>query len=168
MWHAPLVPDDFKVPESLECEGYRLRPLNYDVMLQDYDAVHRARANIAKAVNLDEEFFRTWPIQSSVIEMGWHMGEWRRRRSFTYSIMSHDNKMCYGSVYVYPTPKRDFDAQVMIWTTPDRPDGFDNSVYETVRKWIADVWPLGRVGYPGREISWSEWKKLPGGTQRGA
>lgn len=161
MYKAPLVPADFEAPETLEADRFRLRPLNYDVMLQDYEAVVKGSANLARAFERDEAHYRNVTIQDEVIELGWHTGEWRRRKSFAYAIMSHDGKTCYGSVYIYPTFKRDYDAHIVMWTVPDVPREFDGSLYAAIRKWISEVWPFEKVGYPGREVAWTKWHALP-------
>ena len=76
--------------------------------------------------------------------------------------LSHDGKTCFGSVYVHPTLKREYDAHLIMWVVPDAPgDEFEAFVYATVRHWIADDWPFERIGHPGREMGLEEWRALP-------
>ena len=160
MYRSPLIPAEFEVPDNLEADGFRLQQLNYDVLLQDYEAVILGAENLKAAFGLESFDPKTYTVQQEVIELGWHMGEWQRRKSFAYANMSHDGSTCNGSVYVLPTLKRDFDAHVIIWVIPDSPKGFDEEVYQVVRSWLAE-WPFERVGYPGREMSWEAWRALP-------
>ena len=162
MYRVPLVPHDFQPPRTLEAERFRLRPLDHAVMLQDYDAVIRGAAAIARAYRREAAYYRAFTLQDEVIELGWHVGEWRRRRSFAYAVMSHDDATCYGSVYVYPTPKRDYDAEIIQWTVPDAPGpDFDTHLQATVRDWLSQAWPFARVAFPGRDIDWASWDALP-------
>ena len=39
MYNRPLVPDDFDVPDFLETERLRLRPLTIQDAVKDYEAV---------------------------------------------------------------------------------------------------------------------------------
>ena len=160
MYRAPLVPADFEVPSTLEADGFRLQPLTYELMLEDYEAVIAGAKNLGIA--FDDPSFdpKAYTLQREVVELGWHMGEWRRRKSFAYANMSPDCATCYGSVYVHPTMKRDYDAHVITWVRPETPEGFDEHVYRIVREWMKG-WPFERVGYPGREMSWKDWHALP-------
>ena len=158
---TPLVPDDFEPPRTMEAEDFQLRPLDYEVMLQDFEAVVTGASGIAKAYQRDESYYRNFTLQDEVIEIGWHMGEWRRRNSFAYAIMSHDGERCFGSFYIYRTPKCEHDAMGILWTIPDPDPEFDTSVFETVAKWVDVSWPFATIGYPGRRLSWEDWRALP-------
>ena len=159
MYRSPLVSPDFAVPSTLEAEAFRLRPLDYEVMLQDYEALVTGAEHIARAYERDESYYQGFTLQDEVIELGWHIGEWRRRHSFAYAVMSHDGKRCFGSFYLYPTLKRDYDAMGVMWTV-EGPD-FDRGAFGTVSQWVANVWPFREVGYPGRSQSWKDWHALP-------
>ena len=40
--------------------------------------------------------------------------------------------------------------------------GVDAHLGDTVRSWLAsDAWPWTKVAFPGRDIAWDEWAKLP-------
>lgn len=160
MYKVPLIPAGFQPPTALETERFRLRPLDYEVMLADYEAVIKGARNLARAYERDEAYYRNFTLQDEIIELGWHIGEWRRRRSFAYAIMRPDGGTCYGSVYVYPTMKRDYDSQVIMWTVPEAPPGLEGAVYEAVRRWMLEDWRFAKVGYPGREMSFADWHAL--------
>ena len=42
----PFVPSDFKVPEKLETEKFRLRMLTVNDVVKDYDAVMTSKASL--------------------------------------------------------------------------------------------------------------------------
>src|ERR1700744_6170112 len=129
MYKVPLVPDSFTAPTAFESERFRLGPLNYEVMLADYEAAMKGATALTTADREDEYDYSKFTLQDEIIELGWHIGEWRRRHSFAYSIMSPDSKTCYGSVYINPTMKRDYDAQIILWTVPGAPEGMEAKVY---------------------------------------
>jgi len=160
LYKAPLVPSSFEAPTLFEGDRYVLRPLNHEVLLQDYEAVMKGASNLTNADRDDEYDYSKFTLQDEVIELGWHTGEWRRRHSFAYSIMSPDSKTCYGSVYINPTMKRDYDAQIILWTVPGSPQGLEATVYDALRAWITAVWPFKKAGYPGKEMTFAEWDAL--------
>jgi hypothetical protein len=38
--------------------------------------------------------------------------------------------------------------------------GLDAILFNSVKEWIEKDWPFKKVAYPGREISWENWKTL--------
>jgi len=84
------------------------------------------------------------------------------RESFAYGVLTPDGSREFGSVYVRPSKKPGFDAQVAMWVTKaDFDSGFDAVLYDWVQDWVADSWPFVNVAYPGREIDWKKWDALP-------
>src|SRR5262245_2157866 len=143
MYRAPLVPENFSPPEKFETEQFSLRPLFSEVMLQDYEAVIKGGSNLAKAFGRASFDVASYTLQREIIEVGWHSGEWSRKKSFAFAIMTLDEKTCYGSVYLYPTFKRDYDAHVVMWVVPDAPGpDFEAFLYATVKDWVASKWPF--------------------------
>ncbi len=83
------------------------------------------------------------------------------RSSFVYTVMSLDESVCLGCMYIFPSTNHDFDVQIMMWVRQsERGSGLDVDLYAAVRQWIHDAWPFKNPGYPGRDISWSEWQVL--------
>ena len=48
MYNLPVVPNDFDVPELLETERLRLRPLTIQDAVRDYDAVMTSETRLAR------------------------------------------------------------------------------------------------------------------------
>ena len=65
--------------------------------------------------------------------------------------------------YFFPSEKAGFDAQCFYWArTSELASGLDAHLGDTVRAWLAsDAWPWAKVAFPGRDIPWDEWAKLP-------
>ena len=88
-------------------------------------------------------------------------GRFDRRESFAYAVLTEDGQREMGCVYVRPSDKAGFDAQVALWVTKaDFDAGFDEELFEWTLKWIEEAWPFAEVAYPGRSIAWAAWDKL--------
>ncbi len=162
MYGKPLVPPDFDVPRGLETERLRLRPLTAGDAVKDFDAVMTS-AERHKTV------FRPggrWPdgmtLEHNQKELAWHEIEFQNRRSFAYTVVSLEESQVLGCLYLYPTSKADHEVEITMWVrASEAGSGLDAHLYETVRRWIAEAWPFAKPAYPGREISWADWRALP-------
>ncbi|WP_347303213.1 twin-arginine translocation pathway signal protein [Croceibacterium sp. TMG7-5b_MA50] len=156
----PLVPRDFAVPEGLVTPDFQLRKMTIDEVVRDYDAVMASKAQ------LQQIYGGSWPegmtIGEDLADLGWHQGEWARRNSFAYIVLSPDGTKSLGCVYVYPTQKQGYDAQVNLWARESLiGDPADQALETAVKQWMASAWPFRNVGYPGRTIAQEEWAALP-------
>ncbi len=149
-----FVPDDFVVPEKLETEKFRLRMLTVDDVEKDYEAVMSSRDHIKNLYR--EEDYGTWPEENMTIEenledLRRHQSEFLERASFTYTVMSLDESICLGCVYINPSKRKDFDAEIDFWSRASETENeLENLLYSTIKKWVKDKWPFGNVAYPGR------------------
>lgn len=157
-----LVPKDFQVPKVLEVEKFRLRMLTIHDVVKDYDAV---MSSVDHLHGVFGPLF-DWPthdltLEDDLIELGWHQSEFLKRFSFAYTVMSLDENMCLGCVYIFPTKKIDYEAAVYMWVRKSAyDDGIDPVLFDVVKKWIEEKWPFNKVAYPGRDIDWKTWKSL--------
>ena len=118
--------------------------------------------------HLQEQFLEHWgwprddlSLEQDLIDLGWHQKEFQRRSSFAYTVVTLDESRVIGCVYIYPFRKGGYDAEATMWVRSDMLDsGLDEELYKTVRSWITKDWPFGRTAYPGRELSWEEFKRL--------
>ena len=150
------VNSDFKVPEVLETEAFRIRMLTVNDLVKDYEAVMTSRADLTGVFGPGSD----WPIddltlEQDLIDLGWHQKEFQNRSSFTYTVMALDESRCLGCVYIYPTTRLDSDASVILWARSG--SHIEESLFETIKSWLAGTWPFRSVVYPGREISWQDW-----------
>lgn len=160
MYRVPLVPSGFEVPTTFGSARFKVEPLSYANMYPDYASVDKGADNLGKYLRQNPANYRDYRLAEEVVEVGWHMGEWRRRHSFAYATMSPDGADCLGGLYVNPTKKRNYDALVLMWSTPDAPEGLDAEVYEALRIWMKEWTCFTKVGFPGREMSFEEWDKV--------
>lgn len=155
-----FVPPDFNIPEKLETDKFKLRMLKVTDVVKDYDAVMTSIEHLQGIFGPRAK----WPtkdltFEQDLIDLGWHQKEFQTRSSFAYTVTNLDESQCLGCVYIFHPTKEAFDTEVYLWVRESVQD-LDILLYETVRKWIVELWPFKKVAYPGREISWDEWDKL--------
>lgn len=157
---TPFVSADFVVPAKLETAEFRLRMLAVSDVVKDYDAVMTSTAHL-------KNIFRgTWPegltLEGNLIDLGWHQKEFQRRTSFAYTVVALDESRVLGCVYIDPTRKRGYDAQISMWARESElASGLEDRLVAAVKEWIAKEWPFKNPAYPGRDIDLSEFRKLP-------
>ncbi len=159
---TPFVPREFKIPEVLETNKFRLRMLTVDDVVKDYDAVMTSIDHLQGIFGPRSK----WPspdltFKQDLIDLGWHQKEFQTRSSFAYTVMSPDESQCLGCLYIFPSRKEEYEAEVYLWVRQSAYDeGQDPILFKTVEKWIAEKWPFKKVAYPGRKIDWETWKKI--------
>ena len=146
-----FVPDDFKIPASLETDRFRLRMLSVDDVEKDYEAVIESREL------LHTMFGGPWPrlgftLEENLSDLERHQQEFLSRKAFAYTVVSLDETKIVGCVYINPPETADSDAVVVMWVRQTEYDkGLDEILFNRVRDWISSIWPFRRVSYPGRK-----------------
>jgi hypothetical protein len=158
---TPFVPEDFKIPETLETKEFRLRMLTVNDVVKDYDAVMTSVDHL-KTIWPGGGWPEGLTFEQDLIDLGWHQKEFQRRRSFAYTVVTLSESMVTGCVYINPTPKGGYDAVVYLWARQSAlPGGLETRLYAAVKDWIAKEWPFEKVAYPGRDIEWQAWLSIP-------
>ncbi len=145
-----FVPDDFKIPVSLETDRFRLRMLSVDDVEKDYEAV------VESQELLHTMFGGPWPrpgftLEENLADLERHQQEFLTRNAFTYTLVSLDETRILGCVYIDPPETADSDAVVVMWVRQTEYDkGLDDILFNEVRNWISSEWPFKKVDYPGR------------------
>ncbi len=164
MYNQPIVADDFEVPEVLETARLRLRPLTVNDAVKDYDAVMTSEERLRTVHDPGGEWPLGLTLEQDIIELGWHQTEFQLRSSFAFTVVSLDESEVLGCMYIYPTRKPGYDVEITMWVRQSRVDeGLDEHLFETVESWIAEQWPFTNPAYPGRRISFEEWRALQDG-----
>ena len=159
--HYPFVNSEFDVPKKLETEHFRLRMLTVNDVVKDYDAVMSSAEPVRK-VWPDSGWPDGLTLEQNLIDLGWHQGEFQRRRSFAYTVVNLDETKVVGCVYINPTRKRGYDAEVFLWAREaELGSPADARLFETVNSWLEAEWPFENVAFPGREIQWDTWNAIP-------
>lgn len=155
----PFVPETFVVPMTLETDEFRLRTLTVNDVVKDYDAV-MSSVEHCKTIWGD-----LWPqgltLEQNLIDLGWHQKEFQKRRSFAYTVITPDETRVLGCVYIEPTRKRGYDAEIRLWARQSElASGLEDRLYATVSGWVAARWPFKSVAFPGRSVAWDAWRGI--------
>ncbi|MGD2031228.1 MAG: GNAT family N-acetyltransferase [Gammaproteobacteria bacterium] len=158
---TPFVPKGFKVPEKLETDEFRLRMLTVNDVVKDFDAVTTSVEHLRNIWPGG-----TWPegltLEQNLIDLGWHQKEFQTRRSFAYTVVSLSETTVKGCVYIEPTRKSGYDAEIYLWARQSElPNGLESRLYDAVKKWVVREWPFDNAAFPGRSIDWESWSKMP-------
>ena len=78
---------------------------------------HRLGAHLSSALDLGD----TWPTATMSLDYNCadlvaHREEFERKLAFAYTVFSSDDKdLCVGCIYINPSQKIAFDAQIWLW-----------------------------------------------------
>jgi hypothetical protein len=148
-----FLPPEFEVPELLETDRFRIRPLTIHDVVKDYDAVMTSREH------LWEQFGQAWgwptedlTLEQDLIELAWHQREAQRRRSFAYVVMRPDERVQLGCVYIVPPTSKALTPRLPCGSGPVRcPAAWTKSCMEPCGAGLPSV---GRSpGSPGQDES---------------
>ncbi len=151
-----FVPDDFAVPQTLKAEKFVLHPLTIKHVEKDFEAVMSSIDHLQKQIP-PEVFHGVWPDRAmtqedDMIDLAWHQVEFRNRTSFTYTVLSPDEKTCLGCVYIFPPRFSDGDAEVFLWVRQSElASGLDGVLFNAVKEWLKNAWPFKNVTFPFRK-----------------
>ena len=154
-----FVPKEFVIPEDLVTEWFHMRMLTVQDVHLDYDAVMSSIKHLRNVFGPNNN----WPSEEMTLEENLsdiqkHQNDFLNRNSFTYTVLAPDERECLGCVYIYPSDKEKYDAKVYLWVRESKSKtGFDDILFNAVKKWISQRWPFKNVAYPGREITWEQW-----------
>ncbi len=154
-----FVPPEFKVPEKLETTEFRLRMLTVNDVVKDYDAVMTSAEHL-KTIWPGSSWPEGLTFEQDLIDLGWHQKEFQTRRSFAYTVVTPSETVVTGCVYINPTRKRGYDAEIYLWARQSElASGLESRLYAAVKDWVARDWPFKKVAFPGRDIDWDAWRK---------
>jgi len=159
---SAFVPSDFEVPVLVEAEGFKLVPLGPDLVDLDYEAY------MSSIGHLQATFTRStdWPHpdiddEAAMQDMLNEEGRFNRRESFAYGVLTPEGDRERGCVYVRPSSKEGYDAEVRLWVTKAEFDaGFDAELYAWTKEWVTETWPFSTIAFPGREVAWEAWDAM--------
>ena len=156
----PFISENFDVPEKLETNNYRLRMLTINDVIKDYEAVMSSVDHLSR-VWPDSGWPKGLTLERNLIDLGWHQREFLRRSSFAYTMVTLDESKVIGCVYIYPTRKTNYDAEVYLWVRESEiKSGLDTRLFNVIKTWLDDDWPFNNPAFPGRDINWDEWELL--------
>ena len=162
-----MLPDDFDVPVYRETERFRLQPYGFDTFGMEYEAhISSVDAIRQQLPNLSSRWpSKTFSMEQQARRVGYEARNFAFRHAFAYCVTQPvDIPLALGAVYIVPTHKLGFEAEVFIWVRDsEMGSGLREELYHYCQQWIASDWPFseGKVLLPGHNISWDDWQALP-------
>jgi hypothetical protein len=171
MYPKRLIPRGFEPPQ-LHHPRFDLRPLTPRYLDADFAAImttgNRLDGTMAPPGRLGD--VSQFTIENDITELHWHAREFSTRSSFAYiAVETGANSAAdatgdgrsLGCAYVNPSEKAGFEAEVTCWGLwmEEEPD-WDATFFEVIRDWVGTQWPFTQVVYPGRSMSWEQWRLL--------
>lgn len=159
---SAFIPDDFEPPVLVETDAFTVLPLGPELVDLDFAAY------MSSIEHLQQTFTRSegWPHENisdedAMQDMLNEQSRFNQRESFAYAVLAPDGEREMGCVYVRPSSKPGYDAEVSLWVTKaDFDEGFDETLYKWTQQWVEEHWPFAEVAYPGRAIEWIAWDQL--------
>ena len=150
-----FVPASFDPPLGLVHAAFQLQPLGPDHNASDYAAWSSSIDHIRSTPGFEG---RDWPHPMTLDEnhgdLIRHADDFASRTGFTYTVLApdQDRSTVIGCVYIYPSKRAGYDADVRSWVTAaDAP--LDAVLYRAVSDWLDAAWPFERVDYAIRPAS---------------
>jgi virginiamycin B lyase len=151
--HAQFVPDDFLLPVVPKVDNYVWILHDQAVEPQDFAALYD-RTPPPNPANFKES--------DDLGCLRRHEWEYHHNTSFSFGIFTADTGAEVGFVYINPSQRQGYDAQVRYEVTNrGKAEGLEDKLGTAVRAWIATEWPFQNVAYPGRDIATETWNALP-------
>ena len=150
---AQFVPASFEPPARYETPQFVLVPLGPGLEKLDFDAYMSSIDHLKATFSNGGK----WPhpgitMADALKDVEGEIANFKSRKAFTYAVLTKDQKREVGCVYISPSRKPGFDAQVRLWVTKaDFDRGADAAVEKLARAWLASAWPFKTVAWPGRE-----------------
>ena len=153
-----FIPDNFKIPTHLSKEQFHFEVLAPEFCVLDYEAVMSSKERLRHVFSQHD----TWPeddmsFESNKNDLIMHADEFNARKAFAYAVLNLETDTYIGCVYINPTEQENYDCEVYLWVK-DSEFLLDKLLFQSVENWLQEEWPFRRCAYPGRTISWEDWK----------
>ncbi len=148
----PFIPPSFKIPEPVETDLLKIRPITIHDVVKDYEAVMTSRDH------LWDRFGEVWgwppedlSLEQDLIDLAWHQKEAQIRSSFNYAVMSPDEDRLLGCIYIDPPTDENVETDVWYWIrSSELPAGLELILGEFVLGWLQNAWPFRTVNLNGK------------------
>jgi len=155
-----FLPNGFAVPDDVAFEAWRMVLLTMDHTRLDYEAYMSNIDHLRGVLGPD---FETWPNKDltprlALADLGWCEWMHHHKSCFSYGIFAPDMSREVGCLYVSPSKRADYDAEICFWFVEElSAEGVEERFMDFARTWLAKTWPFARIAFPGREIPWTDW-----------
>jgi hypothetical protein len=147
-----FVPDQCDVPVGIRTELFIIEPLAERHNESDYAAWTSSRQQIKATPGftgdtlwVDDDF----SLADNAASIAKHASDFAKRTEFNYAVLDPGSQEVIGSVYIRPSARDEYDADVRSWVRADRAE-LDKPLYDLVSGWRADAWPFRNPAYAKR------------------
>ena len=157
-----FVPNSFSIPIGITNKEFKIRMLTIHDLIKDYDAVMSSIDHLKGVFGPKS----SWPseeltIEQDLVDLAWHQKEFEIKSSFTYTVMNPIETKCLGCIYINPTEKIGYDAEIIFWVRKcEIEKGLDERLFSEIKFWLSKEWLFKSVGFPGRLIDWDQWNAI--------
>jgi hypothetical protein len=152
----PLVPNSFTVPTFVQSERFIVVPLNLtmEAITMDHKFCASMKANdlnpsVLNSKNSEVKTLLDTIIEISAIEMDWYV-----HSEFVYSIRTIDEHKQVGRIFVQPSRKKTYDAEIHIWVeSGEKERELVDELNKFTHQWIYEGWPFQKAAWPGRDMA---------------
>jgi len=154
------LPDSFEPPETLIKEQYILKILSPKHNEIDYEAWTSSRDELQGIFGPSDD----WPPynyspEQNLADLEKHYREFNKKIAYAYTILSPDQAICIGCLYIRPTYAKDYDARVDFWFRNSHKN-LESQFFDELKMWLKNDWQFNKPAFPGRTISWKEYLPL--------
>tara|TARA_Y100001970_G_scaffold145082_1_gene178246 strand:- start:902 stop:1411 length:510 start_codon:yes stop_codon:yes gene_type:complete len=158
-----FVPNSVLVPTGIKNKEFKIRMLTIHDLVLDYDAVMTSIEHLKGVFGPNS----SWPsknltLEQDLVDLAWHQKEFEIKSSFAYTVLNLNETQCLGCLYINPTEKVGYDAEIIFWVRKSEiANGLDERLFSEIKFWLSKEWWFKNVGFPGRLIDWEQWNALP-------
>ena len=145
---SSFVPPSFAVPALHATADFKLVPLGPDLAELDYRAYMSSIDHLRKTFSSGNWPHKDLTMADALKDVEGEIARFHARTSFTYAVLNPAGTDERGCVYISPSRKPGFDAQVRLWVTAAEHDrGFHSALQDEVKRWVSAAWPFRSVDY---------------------
>ena len=145
---SSFVPPFFAVPALHATADFKPVPLGLDLAELDYRAYMSSIDHLRKTFSSGNWPHKDLTMADALKDVEGEISRFHARTSFTYAVLNPSGTEERGCVYISPSRKPGFDAQVRLWVTAaEHEKGFHSALQEEVKRWVSAVWPFRYVDY---------------------
>ncbi len=160
-----FLPQDFTIPRKVWRDTFLIRPLCMEDVVRDFTCYMSCVDYIREGEFIQPITmpFLDFPrhdatLRSALVLLAVAEYEMSLGRRVEYGLFSRDETEEFGCIYIMPSMKRGFDAQVTFWIREDQASALEADLLEFLRAWVPSAYPhLERIAFPGRDVSWNDW-----------
>ncbi len=152
-----FYPENARVPEYLQSDGFVLEPLTPAHVALDYAAL------MSSKVMLRLWSGSPWPSDDFTLDdnqedLAWHWQEHQECIAFTFTVLNPAKDTCLGCVYIksmlelienneaWETAVSDYSALVRFWVTQSYlTQELDKTLLQTLDQWFTDSWAFNQL-----------------------